>query len=52
MAKHKADINVIALIGEEEESKRFKKDWKEGLEKIVVVVATSDQPTLVRLKEL
>jgi len=36
-----ADVNVIALVGER---------GKEGLRRSVVVVATSDQPALVRIK--
>ena len=41
----KADINVIALIGE-----RGRDLGEEGMKRSVVVVATSDQPALIRKK--
>ena len=49
----KADVNVIALIGERGREVRefIEKDLKDdGLKRSVVVAATSDQPALVRLK--
>lgn len=48
-----ADVNVIGLVGERgREVREFLENdlGEEGLERSVVVVATSDQPALVRLK--
>ncbi len=54
LARHSAaDINVIALIGERGREVREFLDEQlgpDGLERSVVVVATSDQPALLRLK--
>ncbi len=49
----KADVNVIGLIGERGREVRefIENDLQEdGLKRSVVVVATSDQPALIRLK--
>lgn len=48
-----ADINVIALVGERGREVRgfIEKDLKaEGMKRTVLVVATSDQPAMMRLK--
>lgn len=54
IARHvKADVNVIALIGERGREVRDFIEWQlgpEGLRRSVVVVATSDQPALARLR--
>ena len=47
-----ADVNVIALVGERGREVRefIERDLGAGLHRSVVVVATADQPPLVRLK--
>lgn len=48
-----ADVNVIALVGERGREVRdfIEKDLKkEGMERSILVVATSDQPAMMRLK--
>lgn len=48
----KADVNVIALIGERGREVRdfLERDLKEGLNRSVIVVATAHQPPLLRLR--
>jgi flagellum-specific ATP synthase len=47
-----ADVNVIALIGERGREVRdfIEKEVGDALDRSVIVVATSDQPALMRLK--
>jgi len=48
----RADVNVIALVGERGREVRafIERDLGDGLARSVVIVATSDQPPLVRLR--
>ncbi len=50
----KSDVNVICLVGERgREVREFvERDLGKGLERSVVVVATSDKPALVRVKAI
>ncbi|MCX5807211.1 MAG: FliI/YscN family ATPase [Proteobacteria bacterium] len=53
IARHtEADVNVIGLIGERGREVRefIERDLGEGLERSVVIVATSDQPPLIRVR--
>ncbi len=53
MARYtEADVNVIALVGERgREVKEFiEKDLGDGIKRSVLVVATSDQPPLLRMR--
>jgi flagellum-specific ATP synthase len=53
IARHaRADVNVIALVGERGREVRdfLERDLGDGLARSVVVVATADQPPLVRIK--
>jgi flagellum-specific ATP synthase len=54
MAKNcRADVNVIALVGERGREVRefLERDLgEEGMQRSVVVIATSDQPALIRMK--
>lgn len=53
IARHtEADVNVIGLIGERGREVRefIEKDLRDGIEHSVVVVATSDQPPLIRVR--
>lgn len=52
-ARHtEADVNVIGLIGERGREVRefIERDLGEGIERSIVIVATSDQPPLIRVR--
>ncbi len=50
----KSDVNVICLVGERGREVRefIERDLGKGIERSVVVVATSDKPALVRVKAI
>ncbi|MCX5813514.1 MAG: FliI/YscN family ATPase [Proteobacteria bacterium] len=53
IARHtEADVNVIGLIGERGREVRefIERDLGEGIERSVIIVATSDQPPLIRVR--
>jgi flagellum-specific ATP synthase len=53
IARHtEADVNVIGLIGERGREVRefIERDLGEGIERSIVIVATSDQPPLIRVR--
>lgn len=50
----KSDVNVICLVGERGREVRefIEKDLGTGIDRSIVVIATSDQPALVRVKAI